>query len=264
MRAWEKLAKELDCWGESGAIAKFWWRDDDAVAPTNQLEALLRCAGSTPLALAVVPGLATFAIADRLRDHTSVVVLQHGWRHANHALEGNSEYPKIRPEKDVARELVDGRNRLAEFFGAQALPVFVPPWHGFDACFLPILRPSGLTAISLKGPRSGAMSVEGVFQANAHVSPIMWANPPSFGEDDIYLDQLIDHLSMRRLGLVRPGRANGSVDTSSLSGCSLLHLHCASRRARVTASRGVVAGRERGVRASASMRVTYPEARRII
>lgn len=200
MSVWIQLTQELDHWGESGAVATFWWRDDDAVEPTSQLEALFRFAGPVPLALAVIPGLATIELADRLREQASVVVLHHGWRHANHAPDGNSEYPASRPEEQVGHELDRGRERLAHLFGAQALPVFVPPWHGFDPRFLPVLRQSGFTAISQKGPRASPLATRGVFQVNAHMSPIKWTDPPSFGEEDAFLSQVIDHLHGRRLG----------------------------------------------------------------
>ena len=52
---WPELAAELDRWGEAGRIAPLWWRDDDAVAATPELAAMLRiarrsagCAGRDP------------------------------------------------------------------------------------------------------------------------------------------------------------------------------------------------------------------------
>src|SRR5689334_23564660 len=39
--------------GAAGHIAALWWRDDDAVAATAQLDALLHLAAGVPLALAV-------------------------------------------------------------------------------------------------------------------------------------------------------------------------------------------------------------------
>src|SRR3954471_6826472 len=82
---WPELVSELDCWGEAGRIAKLWWRDDDAVAATPELAALLRLAGATPMALAVIPALATADLAASLRDVPCSAVLQHGWRHVNRA-----------------------------------------------------------------------------------------------------------------------------------------------------------------------------------
>ena len=60
-----------------------------------------------------------------------VGVLQHGWRHANHARGGKKEreYPAERHPVDVADELEEGRQRLRSLFGPRVLPVFVPPWN---------------------------------------------------------------------------------------------------------------------------------------
>jgi hypothetical protein len=206
---WDRLVEELDRWGEAGTAATFWWRDDDAVEATPQLERLLDCAGSLPVALAVVPGRATVGLADRLRVQASVTVLQHGWRHVSHAPDGFDEYPAGRARADVSAELAEGRARLDGLFGAQAIPVFVPSWHGFDDCFLPVLRENGLRAISRKGKRSSNLAAPGVFQANAHVSPIRWTDPPSFEDDDRYLDQFVDHLRGRRLGGLLREEATG-------------------------------------------------------
>jgi len=170
------------------------------VDDTPHLDRLLEHAGAIPLALAVIPALATEALATKVARHASVVVLQHGWRHANHAPGGNNEYPAGRAGEEVSQELAAGRRVLTDLFGPQALPVFVPPWHGFDACFFPLLRHSGLAGISRKGPRPGLFAAEGVVQANAHASLIKWSMPPSFGDDDLYLGQIIDHLRGRRLG----------------------------------------------------------------
>jgi hypothetical protein len=209
MSSWEQLTKELDCWERNGATATFWWRDDDAVDDTPQLDVLLKHAGTIPLALAVMPGLATRDLAARLAKHASVVVLQHGWRHDNHASSGNSEYPASRSMADVSQELADGRRVLTTLFGPQAIPVLAPPWHGFDACFLPLLRRNGLMGISRKGPRPAPFAAEGVVQTNAHVALIEWSIPPSFAGDDLYLDRIIDHLRGRRLGRYDTNEATG-------------------------------------------------------
>ncbi|HUD89501.1 MAG TPA: hypothetical protein VMR17_23845 [Xanthobacteraceae bacterium] len=200
MAGWAELTAELECWRDAGAAATFWWRDDDAVDDTPQLDVLLKQAGTIPLALAVIPGLASRDLAAKLAKHGSVVVLQHGWRHANHAPGGNNEYPASRPMADVSKELADGRQVLTSLFGPQAIPVFAPPWHGFDACFLPLLQRNGLAGISRRGPRPSLFAAEDLVQANVHVSLIKWSIPPSFDNVDVYLDQIIDHLRGRRLG----------------------------------------------------------------
>lgn len=209
MAGWSALTEELDRWRDAGMTATFWWRDDDAVDDTAELDVLLDRFGRLPIALAVIPGLATPKLAAKLAQYASVSVLQHGWRHANHATAGTSEYPAHRAVEDVSRELSEGRRILMALFGRQTMPVFAPPWHGFDARFLALLRPNGLIGISRKGPRPGRFATEGVVQANAHVAPIEWSNPPAFAGDELYLDQIIDHLRGRRLGRYDMTEATG-------------------------------------------------------
>jgi len=196
---WDRLARELDLWGAARAVASFWWRDDDAVQPTPQLDELLGRAGRVPLALSVIPAKATEALAGRLRGEATVCVLQHGWRHESHVERRVDEYPAHRPAAEVAAELSAGRRRLGSLFGEQSIPVFVPPAHAFHTGFLPLLRRSGLAAISRKGARPSRLAAEGLVQANVHVAPIRWGDPASF-DDDRYLGQFIDHLRRRRRG----------------------------------------------------------------
>jgi hypothetical protein len=206
---WSSLRDELDRWAEAGVVASFWWRDDDAISDTRQLDALLDCAGQTPVALAVIPDLAGHSLAARLERHPTVSVLQHGWRHTNHAKEGShSEYPAGRNLDEVAGEFSQGMRLLENLFGARYLPVFVPPWHGFDESYLPLLRQAGLKAISRTRPRTHA-TLSGLRVSNVHCVPILWSDPPSFGPDEIYLSKLIDHLEGRRLGLYDAGEPTG-------------------------------------------------------
>ena len=206
---WSALIDELDRWRESGAMATFWWRDDDAVSATDELDALLACAGDVPIALAVVPDLADQSLAVTVAAHPSVTVLQHGWRHANHASEGaNSEYPPGRALHEVAAEFLAGRQILGRLFGAQSATVFAPPWHGFDPMYLPFLSPAGLTAISRKGPRNAPVACRLVV-SNIHCVPIAWTAPPSFGEDANYLSAIVDHLEGRRMGRYDTAEATG-------------------------------------------------------
>src|SRR5437879_1194895 len=142
---WPDLVAELDRWGEAGQVASLWWRDDDAVAATPELHSLVRLAGEAPLALAVIPADLDPDLPAFLQAMPRVAVLQHGWRHVNHAAIGakKSEYPATRNTAAVAAELAAGRDRLAACFGAQALPVFVPPWNRFAAEFVPFLTQPG-------------------------------------------------------------------------------------------------------------------------
>src|SRR5690242_14415432 len=156
---WPDLMAELDRWQEAGKVATLWWRDDDAVSPTERLGRLLSIGSGVPVSLAVIPAVAELGLAERLAEYRSaraanVAVLQHGWRHLNHSGAGKkSEFPAARPSADVVFDLSAGRTRLIEVFGSRALPILVPPWNRFDEGFLALLRRSGLTGISRGRPR---------------------------------------------------------------------------------------------------------------
>lgn len=196
---WDSLVRELDSWSAAGRVATLWLRDDDAVAWTPQLDRLFEAAGDVPIALAVIPASAERSLVERVKSLSQVGVLQHGWRHINHlAPYGPSEYPAQRRDEEVAAEFRAGRKRLSDMLGNQALPVFAPPYHGFDDRFLPLLAQSGLRSLSRKGPRS-ARQTAGIFQTNVHVVLINWTEPPSFGDPGLMLQNIVAHLRARRL-----------------------------------------------------------------
>ncbi len=201
MAGWVDLTGELDRWAAAGGVADFWWRDDDVVAPTPALDRLLRCADGVPLALAAVPCDVEEDLAGRLEGEPGIAVFQHGWRHRDHARgAGCSEYPAGRLKALVLQEFCHGRIQLESLFGARALPVFVPPWHGFDAGYMPLLHEAGIVGFSAKGARTRA-NVQALECVNIHCAPIEWTGTPSFGEDGTYLAQICEHLKGRRLGL---------------------------------------------------------------
>ena len=161
---WTDLADELDRWGEQGRIATLWWRDDDAVAPSPRLDDLLATAGEVPVALAVIPALADPALAARLGRSAGsrVCVLQHGWRHVDHASGGKkSEFPPSRSRAQMAADLAEGRTRLIALFGARALAVLAPPWNRFDDNSLSLLAANGIGAISRSQGAPGGVAGAG-------------------------------------------------------------------------------------------------------
>src|SRR5260221_8193536 len=105
---WGDLIDELDRWAPLARAARFWWRDDDAVRPTPQLDRLLGLADDVPIGLAVIPAVVEPKLAERLFGLDGVVGLQHGSRHTNHARHGKkSEYPPTRNSAEVTAELAD-------------------------------------------------------------------------------------------------------------------------------------------------------------
>jgi hypothetical protein len=200
MSDWLELIDELDAW-ETSSPATFWWRDDDAVEPTEKLDQLFAVAKPLSIALAVIPKRANLALAERVRNCQRITVLQHGWRHENYdAPNSYSEYPGTRSITDVAEEFRNGRERMSELFGEMFLPVFVPPWHGFDDKFLPELKNSKLWSISRGGPRGNAAKSAGVFECNVHADLWDW-NTRAFVGVGAAIDQLLMHLRQRRQGL---------------------------------------------------------------
>jgi len=196
---WNDLNDELDHWTTMQQKATFWWRDDDAISDTEALDNLLECSGTVPLALAVIPSMVKSSLVQKIEKYSTISVLQHGWKHVSHASVPNSEYPAGRDPSVVFREFISGHQLLHDFFGAKSLPVFAPPWHGFDDYYIPLLAKAGLKALSRKGPRKVPVT-HGVVLSNVHCVPIKWSDPPSFGLDDDYLAVIVDHLKNRRLG----------------------------------------------------------------
>jgi hypothetical protein len=206
---WRDLAEEFDRWGEAGRVAELWWRDDDAVAATPQLDRLVRLAGATPIGLAVIPALARPDLAAALHGAPRVAVLQHGWQHANRAESGKkSEYPEGRSAAVVEVEIRAGRSRLEAMFGSRALPIFVPPWNRFAAEFLPLLAASGMRRLSTMARGPGITPAAGPGALDVHVDLTDWRGGRDFVGVVAALGRLIGHLRARRLG---PGDDAGPI-----------------------------------------------------
>ena len=208
---WPDLVAELDRWGETGQVASLWWRDDDAVAATRELNSLLRLAGDVPLGLAVIPAEIHADLPGFLQSMPQVAVLQHGWRHANHAIAGakKSEFPATRNAAAVEAELAAGRERLAACFGPQALPVLVPPWNRFAAEFAPLLTKAGVAGLSAMASPKAAAVPPGVAAIDVHVDLVAWKRDRGFVGTVAALSGLIGHLRARRLGAAERAMATG-------------------------------------------------------
>ncbi len=207
---WSDLARELDAWGAAGRIAAFWWRDDDATAPSAALDRLLSVAGEVPLALAVIPARAEPALADRLRGWP-VAVLKNGAAHRNHAPPDarKCELVAERPAGEVDGELVAGRERLAALFPAAFLPVLVPPWNRIAAAVTARLPGLGFRGLSTLAPRGSAVPVPGLVQANVHADIVDWRGGRRFRGEAAVLGAIVAHLAARRAGRADPGEATG-------------------------------------------------------
>ncbi|MEW5422450.1 polysaccharide deacetylase family protein [Amorphus sp. 3PC139-8] len=175
----DRLSARLDAAASAGKRIAFWWRDDDAVAPSDALDRLLALAHThdVPLALAVIPAEATRALADRLTDDGRTSVLQHGWAHANHAGADakSAELGSDRPIDTVLDELSRGHQRLGRLFGERFLPVLVPPWNRIAPEVAARRAEAGLAGLSC----FKSLSTE-EHRLDAHLDPIAWRGGRGF------------------------------------------------------------------------------------
>ena len=213
--AWQPLSDELDLWAAAGRTATLWWRDDDAADATPQLERLLALAAATsvPLALAVVPYQLVPSMVARLAVCEHVSVLQHGWRHANHAGkgEGGWELGDHRPLAEVLEELAAGRERLAAAFGGRFLPVLAPPWNHIAPRVVQSLPGAGFIGLSTFRARASAAPAPGLAQVNGHCDPITWKGGARFAGTAKALADLTGHLYARRTAAADPEEPTGLV-----------------------------------------------------
>lgn len=200
--AWTALRIELDAWSAAHRIASFWWRDDDAVEPTEQLDRLIELAAdqTAPLALAVIPAEATHELADELLLCTGVWILQHGVAHRNHAADGakKSELGDDRPASKVIGELSRAYLGLDALFGMKVLPVLTPPWNRIAPGVAALLPEYGFVGLSTFGTRRFA--VPELVEVNTHIDPVAWRGDRGFVGDAAALAAAVAHLRARRLG----------------------------------------------------------------
>ncbi len=175
----ERLVQALAATRTAGVQLKFWWRDDDAVSVTPQLEDLLsiRAEAEVPLALAVIPKFAEAALMDRLNETGSVFVLQHGWAHAKNSPAGEkaSEFGESRPLEASLTDLQRGHDRLAPMAGNLFLPVLTPPWNRIGGEARSGRQEIGLTGLSVFGSSDGEPHV-----CNTHFDIIAWRTTRGF------------------------------------------------------------------------------------
>jgi hypothetical protein len=196
--SWQSLDEELARWRDAGREVDFWWRDDDAIAPSALVRQLLQLSKSSgvPLALAVIPLGAAPELFEALGAAT---VLMHGTDHRNRAsaAEKKSEFPLDESEAEAVARLAAARERLERLAGASFLPVLAPPWNRFKRSLIARLPESGLHGISGYGARQSGEP--GVTEVNTHVDIIDWKTRRFMGEAAA-LRAAVKHLAARREG----------------------------------------------------------------
>ncbi|MCC9622683.1 polysaccharide deacetylase family protein [Thalassospira sp. MA62] len=204
MSSWDQLRAELDLWEADERLATVWWRDDDAVSVTPQLETLLGFSSryKVPLALAVIPESLEQSLVERLVETIDTRVLQHGWSHQNHMPEGRKkqELDDVRDIGAVVADLRQGFNVLRDRFGNRFLPVLVPPWNRIAPDVFAALPSLGYFGVSTFNARDQREPFKGLIAVNTHVDVIDWRGTRGFVGVDAALGQMIEHLAARRTG----------------------------------------------------------------
>jgi len=190
---WQALEDELARLRDAGRTPEFWWRDDDATAPTPPLRQLLTLAEATglPVALAVVP---LAAVPELFAGHDARV-LMHGTDHRNRAAAGEkkTEFAAAESDEQAIARLAAARERLARLAGRHFLPVLVPPWNSFKRTLVGRLPAAGLHGLSAYGPRAAHL-VDGVTQVNTHVDIVDWRGTRGFVGEEAALGAVLSHL----------------------------------------------------------------------
>ncbi|WP_083704538.1 polysaccharide deacetylase family protein [Motiliproteus sp. MSK22-1] len=211
MSSWNALQEELKLWAQSGQVPTMWWRDDDAQQDSSNLRKLsqLSLDYQLPLHLAVIPKGVSSDLQNVFADNSRIMALQHGYNHNNYAAIGKRkcELGDDRPITKVIQPLTSGLAQLSHLLGQAFAPVLVPPWNRLSTKIPPCLADLGFVGLSTLGPRSDRLLC-GLTQVNVHIDIIDWKQRRFAGETRA-LEQMIHHLSARRLGLVDADEATG-------------------------------------------------------
>lgn len=190
----------------SGKI-DIWWRDDDAGRDCARLDALLALAGQSrrKLTLAVVPAWLEPEVAAKIAA-SDVLVLQHGWAHADHAADGSRqiELGGTLTAAACRDQLAGGKAILQRAFGDRFLPVLVPPWNRIDGYCLEIAAELGYTAVSTFADDALALD-HGLAQVNTHVDLIDWQHGrrmKPLAELSAEIDRLVSDPALGTLGVM--------------------------------------------------------------
>lgn len=201
---WSPLDRELDLWRAEGRVLPLWWRDDDAIEVTPQLEQLHGLAADLglPLHLAVIPAGATPELAAYVAARPLIVPVVHGLSHRNHAPAGEkkAEFGAHRDLEQLVADCAVARDRLGAVFGNRLTPMFVPPWNRVAPDLLEALPGLGYRAISTFTPRKAPLAAPGLHRINTHLDPIDWKGTRSLVDPGALVAQITGQLQDRRLG----------------------------------------------------------------
>ncbi|WP_424977951.1 polysaccharide deacetylase family protein [Leisingera sp. S232] len=201
---WSSLEQELEQWQDAGLTLPLWWRDDDAMSQSAELDRLTELSAELdlPVHLAVIPQGATPDLARFVASHPHLIPVVHGWAHQNHAPAGEkkAEFGTHRPLEELLDDAEHGLSALQELFGNSLRPMFVPPWNRISPEMLTWLAGAGYTAVSTFAPRTSAKPASGLLRVNTHLDPIDWKGGRGLLTPQKLIAQVTRQLRDRRLG----------------------------------------------------------------
>lgn len=202
---WDPIKEEIKIWNGEGLCLPFWWRDDDAVKPTPELERLntLSLDLQIPVHIAVIPKFATLELADFVKANHNITSLIHGWSHENHAPEGQkkAEFGAHRSKEEMKLDLQRSVSQMSEIFGETYSTIFVPPWNRVSPEIYPLLVELGISMISASKVRQNKNIYPGLEQINTHLEPISYKVKNTLVEPEIFIAKLSAKLHDRRIGI---------------------------------------------------------------
>ncbi len=201
---WKPLLEEFQHWQDADMILPFWWRDDDAIEPTPELDRLIAIANNIdmPCRLAVIPKYASSALAKHISSTRQIIPVVHGWAHINHAPIGqkNTEFGATRPIEECATDAILGLQRMTDLFGDRLQPMFVPPWNRVNPELGQHLVAIGYDTLSTYTPRDSKFAAPGLIQINTHLDPIAWHCGRSLVDGPTLVAQTVSLMQDRRIG----------------------------------------------------------------
>jgi predicted deacetylase len=203
---WTPLRSALREARGQGRALRFWWRDDDAIAPTPALERLegIAQAANVPVHIAVIPATATPELAEVSIASKVLVPVVHGWAHADTSAPEAKKSEFERNRSEAAGETALGLARMQKLFGAALVPMFVPPWNRISEGLVAQLAAQGYRGLSTFGPR-GVEILHGLHLVNTHVDPIFWRGNRGLADTSWLIETAAAHLrsgSSEPLGLL--------------------------------------------------------------
>jgi GR25 family glycosyltransferase involved in LPS biosynthesis len=202
----------------TGQSVKFWWRDDDAVARSNNLEYFLRFVrqNNFPLAVSVIMGKCHKNLGETLCAEKNVDVLVHGWRHES-AVEGKiGEFRDISlvQVEEIAKQALDTGYSV---FGNSLVPVIVPPWNFLNIDQYAAFRKLGYLGVSQAFGENKIFFTDDspFYRADIHVDLTKWDSQPSAKPIDLVCEEICGAIvndGIRCIGLLTHHRNQAAID----------------------------------------------------